>query len=194
MPRIRLRLAERLPATPCTYREPRLPGAAPVSLPLLRLTVPAIVQAPPGVSRPGRGVIALIDTGSWLSVVELTTWREYETAGLLEHLPFGDISPQTTSVAGHTVASLLGRLWVALIDPTPTGIVFLPAVPVIAQLLQQPTPALEHYPLILGLHRAVLGGRKLTREPLLPPAGPPPPAPSTDCGAWYGQEWYLESA
>jgi hypothetical protein len=192
--RIRLRVAERPLLTPCSYRDPRLPTAPPISLPLLRLTAPAIIQAPPGASRPGRSVAALIDTGCCLSVVERKAWLDFETAGLLEHLPFGDANPQTTSVADHTTEFRLGRLWVALIDPTPTSIVSLPVVPVVAQLLQQPTPALERYPLILGLHRGVLDGRKLTREVALSPPGSPPPAPSTDCGAWYGQEWHFESA
>lgn len=161
---------------------------------MLRLTAPAIVQAPPGIRKLGYPTTALIDTGCWLSMVEYQTWRDLDTAGLLEHLPFATSNPQTTSVAGHTVAFALGRLWIALVDFTPTGIESLPAVPVIAQLLQQPTPTLTHYPLILGLHRGVLDGRRLVREPLPPPAIPLPPNRTADCGAWYGQEWYLESA
>jgi hypothetical protein len=164
VPRIRLRVAERLLAIPCAYHEPHLPGTSQVPLPLLRLTAPAVVQAPPAVRSPGCSVTALIDTGCWLSVVELHTWQDYEAAGLLEQLP--SAGSQTTFVAGHAVAVQLGRLWVTLIDPTPPRIRSLPAVPVVAQLLLQPTPLLQHYPLILGLHR----------------------------GVWYGQEWYLESA
>jgi hypothetical protein len=192
--RIRLRIEERPLLALYSFRDPHSAAAPPVLLPLLRLTVSAIVQAPPGPRKPGYSTPALIDTGCGLSVVEYKTWQDLDAAGLIEHLPFPDTSPQTMSVAGHTVEFRLGRLWVALIDPTPTRIHSLPAVPVIAQLLQQPTPALERYPLILGLHRGVLDGRKLTREVVPVPATPPPPAPSTDCGAWYGQEWYLESA
>jgi hypothetical protein len=151
------------------------------------------VQAPPAQRKPGRAVTALIDTGCWLSVVELTTWREWTAAGLLEHLPFGDPKPQTAFVAGHATEFRLGRLWVAMVDPTPTRIISLPAVPVIAQLLQEPTPLLDAYPLILGLHRGALDGRRLVREPVPPRPPPVPPIPSLDCGSWYGQEWFLES-
>jgi hypothetical protein len=134
-------------------------------------------------------VRALIDTGCWLSVLEWDTWHNCEAMGLLEHLPFADNTPQTTFVAGQETPFQLGRIWAVLTDPTPTSINSLPAVPVIAQLLQQPTPLLGTYPLILGLHRGVLDDRKLTREVV-----PQRPASSAaDCGAWYGQEWYLES-
>jgi hypothetical protein len=189
VPRIRLRVEERVALASCTYREPRQPSAPHVPLPLLRLTVGATIRAAPGIKRPGRTTTALIDTGCWLSVIERNAWHGYEAAGLIEHLPFGDTNSQTTFVAGQATEFRLGRIWVALIDPTPTGINALPAVPVIAQLLQQPTPLLDTYPLILGLHRGVLDDRKLTREVV---AQRPAPL-ATDRGAWYGQEWYLES-
>ncbi len=190
MTRIRLRIVERPLRVPCSYRDPQSPTATPVELPLLRLTADAIVQAPPGVRKPGYSTTALIDTGSWLSVAGHNTWRDLDAAGLLEHLPFTDGQPQTTYLAGQTTEFRLARLWAALIDPAPTGIVSLPAVPVIVQLLESPTPLLDTYPLILGLHRGVLDGRKLTREVV-----PVQPAPlATDRGRFFGQEWYLESA
>lgn len=190
MTRIRLRVAERPLLSPCSYREPQAPNASPVELPLLRLTADAVIQAPPGVRKVGYSVTAMIDTGCGLSVIENNTRHDLEAAGLIEHLPFADGRPQTTYLAGHAVAYRLGRLWISLIDATPTGLASLPAVPVIAQLLQSPTPLLDTYPLILGLHRGVLDGRKLTREVV-----PPQPAPLvTDRGRFYGQEWFLESA
>lgn len=190
MPRIRLRVEERELVSPCAYREPREPAASPVPLPVLRLTAVAVVGAPPGTSRPGRMETALIDTGSWLSVVELGTWRKFEMLGLLEHLPFSDGRPQTTYLVGHAVEYRLGRLWITLADAAPTQLATLPSVPVVAQLLESPTPLLGTYPLILGLHRGVLDGRKLTREVV-----PHQPAPlATDRGRFYGQEWFLESA
>lgn len=49
-------------------------------------------------------------------------------------------------------------------------------------------------PMLLGLHGGVLDGRKLTREPapILPQLIPS--NHSFDIGAWYDQEWYLETA
>lgn len=193
MTRIRLRVAQRPLLNPCSYRNPQSPNAPPVELPLLRLTADAVVQAPPGIRKAGYAVTAMIDTGSWLSVVEHDTLRDLDAAGLIEYLPFADGRPQTTYLAGHAVAYRLGRLWVTLVDATPTGLAVAPAVPVVAQLLQSPTSLLGAYPLILGLHSGVLDGRKLTREVVPVHAAPLPPNRATDCGAWFGQEWYLES-
>lgn len=190
MPRIRLRLEERVLEIPCLYNDPRSSPADTVSVPLLRLTATAFIVSPPGTTARGSSATALIDTGSWISVVEMNTWQEYDKAGLLEHLPFAGNVEQTTFVGGYECKYRLGRLWIVLADATTTGIVRLPAVPVIVQLLQRRTKLLKHYPLILGLPLGVLDGRKLTREVV-----PVQSAPlTTDRGRQYGQEWYLESA
>lgn len=66
-------------------------------------------------------------------------------------------------------------------------------MPVVAQLLLDPQCRLTA-PILLGLHRGALDGRKLMREVAPIPAAPLPPNRTTDCGAWFGQEWFLESA
>jgi hypothetical protein len=161
---------------------------------VLRVTTLARVEPAPN-RTPGafRTTTALIDTGAWLSVVATDVWEEYERVGLLERLPL-ESGGHAASVGGRASGYLLGRMWVSLHDfqfrqPTRE----LPAVPVVAQLLTNRECKLP-YPLVLGLHLGVLDGRKLTREVVPVPAGPLPPNQTTDCGAWFGQEWFLESA
>lgn len=194
MPIIRLRVERESPVTPCQYREPLAPGSHPDTVPVLRVTTLARIESGP--RRPTSAVrttTALVDTGAWLSVVETAAWEEYERAGLLEFLPLTS-GGHAASVGGRASGYLLGRLWISLHDfqfrqPTRT----LPVVPVVAQLLTNRQCALP-YPVVLGLHRGVFDGRKLTREATPVPAAPLPPNHTSDCGAWFGQEWFLESA
>jgi len=194
VPIIRLRVEEESAATPCRYREPTDPTAGVRTVPVLRLTAIARIGAGPNQrSRAVRATTALIDTGAWISVVETQVWENYEQAGLLERLPLDGSAGLAAAVGGRASGYLLGRLWVSLHEfRLRQPVVSLPPVPVIAQLLTNRQCALPH-PLVLGLHLGVLDGRKLRREPLPPPASPIPPNHSSDCGAWYGQEWYLES-
>ena len=196
--RIRLRVEERRPATPCTYREPTDPPGQARSVPLLRLSALARIERTG--RRPSPGLEnALIDTGAWLSAIETNTWQTFNRAGLVEHLPFTGTTPGPAFIGGGSSAFTLGRVWISLHDlqsPVPgLGLVFdwLPAVPVIAQLLLDPQCKLP-VPLVLGLHLGVLDGRKLTRAVVPVPAGPIPPNHASDCGPWFAQEWYLEDA
>ncbi len=195
MPRIRLRVEEEAAKTPCRYREPTDPAAGVRTVPVLRLTSSARIESDPARrTKSVRTTTALVDTGAWISVVETAAWEDYERAGLLERLPLDGSAVRSAAVGGQASGYLLGRLWVSLYDfrfRQPT--VSLPAVTVVAQLLLNRNCSLP-YPLILGLHLGVLDWRKLYREPVRPPGGPVPPHSSSDCGAWYGQEWYLESA
>lgn len=137
---------------------------------------------------------AIIDTGAWISAIETDSWREYDRQGLIEHLPFAHVPPNPALIGGTASDYQLGRLWISLLDlqrPVPGGgLVFdwLPAVPVIAQLLLNPACRLT-VPLLLGLHLGVLDGRKLTREVV-----PQQPSPlATDRGSQFSQQWHLET-
>ncbi|HEV3439608.1 MAG TPA: hypothetical protein VG122_19745 [Gemmata sp.] len=190
--RIRLRIEERNPDT-CRYREPREPVGTSRLIPLLRLATLAQVAHQTGGQSP-RATRALIDTGAWISAIETTTWGEYDRAGLIEPLPLTDATNQAPALIGGCSSTYrLGRVWLKLVDLLPTHVNWLPAVPVIAPLLENPECHLPA-PILLGLHRGVLDGRKLTREPTPPPPGPIPPNHNSDCGEWYGQQWYLETA
>jgi hypothetical protein len=180
---------------PCRYRDPSSPSAGVRAIPVLRLTAIARIEpSPPHQTKAVRVTTALIDTGAWLSVIETQAWEEYERAGLLERLPLEGGAGHSAAVGGRASGYLLGRLWVSLYDFRLAGPPeSLPAVPVVAQLLTNRQAVLPH-PLILGLHRGVLDGRKLLREPVQSSTSPIPLHHATDCGAWYGQEWYLESA
>jgi hypothetical protein len=198
MPRvrtIRLRLEERIAATPCHYREHADPPGTSRLFPFLRLT--ALAQLAPrrqidGITPPER---TLIDTGAWITAIETNTWRQYDRAGLIEHLPFVGAAPGPAHIGGTVSAYELGRLWISLLDPQPSTPrdpfpepTWLPAVPVVAQLLLDPRCKLPA-PILLGLHLGVLDGRKLTREvvPHQPSSLP------TDCGSRFGQDWHLET-
>src|SRR5438067_1314393 len=169
--RIRLRIEERAAATPCCYREPTEPPGTSHAVPLLRLTTLARVDSrlgTPGVL-PKR---ALIDTGAWITAIETDTWQGFDRAGLIEHLPFaGGVAPTPAFVGGHASSYRLGRLWIALVDLRPTGVFWLSAVPVVAQLLLDPACKLSA-PVLLGLHLGVLDGRRLTREVISPQPSP----------------------
>ena len=185
---IRLRLEERQAATPCRYREPTDPIGTSRLFPLLRLTALVLIKSRTG-SSGSRPENALIDTGAWITAIETDTWQAFDRAGLIEHLPFADgVAPTPALIGGHESPYQLGRLWMALIDLQPTAINWLPAVPVIAQLLLNKACRLPT-PILLGLHLGVLDGRKLTRE-VVPME---PAAMTTDRGSQYGQQWYLES-
>lgn len=190
MPRIRLRVHVRTNVgDPCAYR---MPGHPPVPVPLLRLASDAQLHSPGGRAVRPLTVPAMIDTGAWPSAVRFDEWREYDRAGLVEHLPFPDGRMEMTAgFAGSATGFRLGRLRVGLVDTWVGGSATLPAVPVVAQLLLNPriTERQMPYPILLGLHLGVLDGRRLTREPV-PPA--PAAAPTTDVGCAYGQEWYLQ--
>jgi hypothetical protein len=194
VPRIRLRIEEERPVTPCRYHDPQAPSAGVGTVPVLRLTTLARIEPVPGSpSRASRTTTALIDTGAWVSVIETQAWEDYERAGLLERLPLLGGTGLSASVGGRASGYQLGRVWVSLHD---FGLgrrpEVLPAVPVVAQLLTNRQCSLP-YPLVLGLHLGVLDGRRLVRELVPVPPGPRPPNTTTDCGAWYGQEWFLES-
>jgi hypothetical protein len=137
---------------------------------------------------------AIIDTGAWISAIETDTWRRFDRFGLIEHLPFAGAAPSPALIGGASSHYQLGRLWISLHDlqpPTPgRGLVFdwLPAVPVVAQLLLDPACRLPA-PLVLGLHLGVLDGRKLTREVVSPRPSPL----ATDRGPQFGQDWHLET-
>jgi hypothetical protein len=195
VPIIRLRVEEEAAASPCRYRDPGNPSAGVLTAPVLRLTTVARIE--PGPHRTAgavRATTALVDTGAWLSVVETQAWEDYERAGLLERLPLEAGAGHSAAIGGRGSGYLLGRLWVSLYDFRPgRPPAVLPAVPVVAQLLTNRHCTLP-YPLVLGLHLGALDGRRLAREPVAVPAAPRPPHHSTDCGAWHGQQWYLESA
>jgi hypothetical protein len=188
--RIRLRIEERNAIVPCRYHEAIDPAGISRLIPLLRLaTQTQLVSQTRGKnSVPMR---ALLDTGAWISAIETETWQEYDRDGLIEHLPL--MNAQSALIAGYSTTYRLGRVWVRLLDPLPTQVNWLPAVPVMAQLLENEECRLSA-PILLGIHLGVLDGRRLTREPMPPLAGPIPPNHSSDVGAWYGQQWYLESA
>jgi hypothetical protein len=191
--RIRLRIEERDAAVPCRYRENADPLGSTRLIPLLRLATLAQIIPQIGGKSP-LPTRALIDTGAWLSTMETLTWREYDRAGLIEHLPQTDVPiPSPALVGGHSSTYRLGRVWLKLVDLLPTQVNWLPAVPVVVQLLENEECRLTA-PILLGLHLGVLDGRKLTREPTPPLPGPIPPNHTSDVGAWYGQQWYLESA
>ena len=185
--RIRLRVEERVPLTPCRYTDHADPGAGVRVVPYLRLTTSACIVNRSG----GRNWVdaAVLDTGAWVTAIEASAWQKYDEAGLIEHLPIVEPDGMSPSfVGGATSAYRLGRLWIQLLDPQPTKIAFLSAVPVVAQLLLNPGCRLPS-PILLGLHLGVLDGRRLTREPVLPA-----PAPlASDRGSWFGQQWYLET-
>lgn len=189
MPRIRLRIEEETPATPCRYRDPLAPGAGALTVPVLRLVALARIEPAPGLNGSVCVETALIDTGAWVSVIETAEWEKYERLGLLERLPLEPGGGLAASVGGRASGYLLGRIWVSLHDfrigAPPRS---LPAVPVVAQLLTNPLCVLP-YPLIFGLHRGVLDGRKLTRE-VVPPR---PSALQSDRGPHFAQEWFLET-
>lgn len=141
-----------------------------------------------------RSVTALIDTGAWISVIERDAWEEYEHAGLLvrlEHPTEGlTLTPTATGhIVGHKTPYVFGKLWITVHDADKPPRPSLPCVPVIAQLLLKRRAKLP-YPIILGLHLGVLDGRRLIRDPVM---GYTHPIVQTDCGARYGQEWYLET-
>ncbi len=185
--RIRLRIDERQAVAPCCYREPSDPPGASRLIPLLRLSTLARVDAADGTPGflPKR---ALVDTGAWLSAIETDTWRGLDRSGLVEHLPFAAGIPAPALIGGRSSAYRLGRVWIALVDLRLNGVYWLPAVPVVAQLLLDPACTLSA-PILLGLHQGVLDGRRLTREVV--PVGPS--ALATDCGPRFAQEWHLES-
>jgi hypothetical protein len=197
MPRIRLRIEEEVTATPYLYRDPDSLTAGVLRFPVLRLATLARIEPRPGnTSTPYNPIPALIDTGAWITVIETQTWRDFETVGLLEHVPFVGATTRSAAVGGRSSDYTLGRIWVSLLDlqppRRPSGtppVIELPAVPVITQLLLNPRCRLP-CPLVLGLHLGVLDSRRLTRE-VVPPR--PSPLP-TDRGAQYGQDWHLETA
>jgi hypothetical protein len=192
--RIRLRVEERQAATPCRYREPTDLPAASRLFPFLRLSTLALAER--NGRHPGVGLRdAIIDTGAWISAVETDTWRRFDGLGLIEHLPFASTAPGPALIGGSTSPYQLGRLWLSLHDLQPPapgrGLVFnwLPAVPVIAQLLLDAACKLPA-PILLGLHLGVLDGRRLTREVI----APRPSRLTTDRGSQYAQDWHLETA
>jgi hypothetical protein len=191
--RIRLRVEERKADIPCRYRAIADPVASTQFFPMLRLTALAQLVSQTGGpnSLPTR---ALIDTGAWISALETGTWLEYDRAGLIEHLSQNDVPlPSPALIGGHRSTYRLGRVWVRLVDLMPARVNWLPAISVVAQVLENELCRLPA-PFLLGLHGGVLEGRKLTREPIPTMPGPIPPNHNSDCGAWYGQQWYLETA
>jgi hypothetical protein len=202
VPRIRLRIEVETLKTPCHFLDPDSPGAGPQNFPFLRLATMVRVDPPPSDNRkptPFFPFAALIDTGAPISAVETETWEALDRAGLLRHLPFERHQTHAVAIGGRSVKYKLGQLWISLLDlqppdrPPGTPIAIkLPTTKVIAQLLLDQECKLPH-PLVLGLHRGVLDGRKLVREPTRPLPGPIPPYQTSDCGDWYGQQWYLET-
>jgi hypothetical protein len=190
--RIRLRIEERNAEIPCRYRAVSDPSGSTRLFPMLRLTGLAQLVFQNG-GATSLLISVLIDTGAWISALETGTWREYDRAGLIEHLPQTDFPvPSPALIGGHSSTYRLGRVWVKLVDLLPIQVNWLPAVQVVAQLLENEQCRLPS-PMLLGLHLGVLDGRRLIREPIPPPPRPIPPNHNSDCGAWYGQEWYLES-
>jgi hypothetical protein len=190
VPRIRLRIFEETQASPLQYRDPSNLAAGVVQIPLLRLGTLARIEAPPGRIGPVRVLTALIDTGAWLSVIETDAWQRLELAGLLTRLPFEGRDRHSAAIGGKATDYQLGRLWISLHDiRLGRRSHSLPAVPVVVQPLLNPDCRLP-YPLVFGLHLGVLDGRRLTRR-VVPPQQSPL---STDRGAFYGQEWHLETA
>ena len=95
-------------------------------------------------------------------------------------------------IGGGRVPFRLGRLSVGLIDrDEPNRPRRLPAVPVTAQLLDDPHFRLP-FPLLFGFHGGVLDGRVLRREPVL---GYDPTASHdrTDAGPRFAQQWHVEA-
>jgi hypothetical protein len=190
--RIRLRIEERNANSPCHYREVGDHASVTRVIPLLRLSTLAQIVSQTG--RPdSRAIRALIDTGAWITALEAQTWRELDRAGMIEHLPQTAIPPPTPAlIGGHSSTYRLGRVWVKLVDLLPRRVNWLPAIPVVSQLLENEECRLPA-PILFGLHLGVFDDRKLRREPISPQPGPIPENHSSDCGAWFGQEWYLES-
>ena len=195
MPRVRLFLQEREPVVPCDYLGPDRTGRAVRRHPLLRLTASVMILPPPGRTGPRRVGTGLIDTGAWVSLVRPDAWEDYAAAGLLEFLTLpGGTETYSTAVGGVESKCRLGRLWVRVFGPAPSGRVeSLPPVPVLAQLLTNTRLNSERvmpFPLVLGLHGGVLDGRRLVREPV----APIPTGHGSDAGPTYGQDWFLETA
>jgi len=188
--RIRLLIEERNAAVPCRYQEANDTTGNARLFPLLRLVTQAqfVSQTHGKNSVPLR---ALLDTGAWITAIETQTWQEYDREGFIEHHPL--MNPQFAFIGGNSTMYRLGRVWLRLFDLLPGQINWLPTVPVICQLLENKECRLSA-PILLGLHLGVLEGRRLTREPIPPLTTPIPLNRSSDVGAWYGQEWYLESA
>jgi hypothetical protein len=134
----------------------------------------------------------MIDTGAGISAIRLDVWQALQKKGLIDPIPFADDRAEmTVGFAGASTSYRLGRLWVGLLDSTPSGLRSLPPVPVIAQLLLNPMIDKRRMPIpiVLGLHLGVLDGRKLTRN-VVPHR---PSSLSTDCGSQFGQDWHLET-
>jgi hypothetical protein len=204
VPRIRLRIEEETLKTPCRFRDPNEDPVTGVQVfPFLRLATLARVDpsptSDPGIT-PFLPLPAMIDTGAPISAIETETWEALENKGLLQRLHFERRQTLSAAIGGRAARYQLGRLWISLLDlqpprrpPGTPPAIELPTVPVIVQLLLDRDCKLP-LPFVLGLHRGVLDGRKFTREPISAPPGPIPPNHNSDCGDWYGQQWYLETA
>lgn len=194
MPRVRLRIHET--ATGCQYQD--LARAETVTVPILRLATTAVIGPDPSPETSAQDArikcVALIDTGAWLSVIRHDYWNDLDQLGLIEHLPLTQPSI-VLPIGGARSDYTLGRVWIGLFDAdTPPR--HMPAVPVIAMLLQNAKAKLPH-PMLLGLHRGVLDGRRLWREPRMgfdPTPAVGLPYSRTDAGPRYGQDWWLEDA
>jgi hypothetical protein len=196
--RFRLRIEHETLRTPIRYRDPDNPGAGVQEFPFIRLATMVRVDPPPGSPsriRPYPPTPAIIDTGAPISAIETATWEWLENAELIRHLPLEKSPTLSAGIGGHSTRYRLGCLWISLLDlqPGTPKSKDLPAVPVIVQLLLDRDCKLP-YPIVLGLYQGVLDGRKLVREPTTLLPGSVPRFQQTDCGAWYGQEWYLETS
>ncbi len=184
MPRVRLFVRHHQPIPPLTYTDPGTGSAR--EFPELRLETNVYIG--PNRSGKSRLVLALIDTGAFITVIEHDEWRRLDRLGMIEHLhrPSGATA---TTIGGVRSRFDLGRLRMQVVEfRPPNRPVTLPPVSVVAQLLLDPAVRLP-YPIILGLHGGVLDSRRLGRDPV-PPA--PPPYPRHDAGPAFGQEWWLE--
>jgi hypothetical protein len=201
VPRVRLRIHDvEIPGFPCQYDELGRTGIETVTVPKLRLAMTALLGPDPPPEAPANPTAirlvedALIDTGAWLSVIRRTLWEQLDGLGLIEHLQQSQ-SSGPLPIGGVRSDYTLGRVWIGLLDEDnpPRQ---MPAVPVIAMLLQNEKVKLP-FPILFGLHRGVLDGRRLWREPRMgfdPTPASGLPYSRTDAGPRYGQDWWLEDA
>lgn len=182
MPRVRLRLFHH--GRSLEYSTP-----APQTSPFLRLMADLLLgtDPSPGELDSRRLVSAALDTGSPFSLIDHGTWESFEQAGLLDIVDSTATRPPLTIAGMRSLPYRLGVMPVAVVERRQQLMRSLPAVPVLFQLLDR--PAGLPFPVILGLHRGILDGRWLTRQPVSPIAVA---ENRHDYGPVCGEQWWLQ--